>query len=136
LHADFACRSTRSRRGAFLFTDPAPAEPYTLSLHDALPICPGPAPCRRPRPAVRASGQRYNPLLALGRPWSWEMRMACVPECRRVRPLTFLLLALCGCGGNRVLEEPVTLELGAPLDAVADERIELWLDWVVVRDGP
>src|SRR5205809_5990340 len=28
---------------SFVFTDPAPTEIYTLSLHDALPICSGPS---------------------------------------------------------------------------------------------
>src|SRR5690554_7158594 len=36
---------------AFFFTDPAPTEIYTLSLHDALPIC-GPV----------AAGPRWPPL--------------------------------------------------------------------------
>lgn len=60
--------------------------------------------------------------------------MACT--CRGVRSVTVLLLVLSGCGGSKVLDEPVTLELEAPLSVVADERIELCLDWVVVRDGP
>jgi hypothetical protein len=62
--------------------------------------------------------------------------MAGVPECAGVRSLAILLLALAGCGGSKVLEEPRTLTLEAPLATGADERLELHLDWVVVRDGP
>ena len=62
--------------------------------------------------------------------------MAGVQERPGVLPLSFLLLALAGCGGSKVLEEPRTLTLGAPLAAAADEHIELQLDWVVVREGP
>src|SRR5256885_9226394 len=37
----------------FFFNDPATTEIYTLSLHDALPICPS-APCTCPSPATSA----------------------------------------------------------------------------------
>src|SRR5207248_11301115 len=36
-----------------LFTDPPPHVIYTLSLHDALPICIARAECARPDPQVR-----------------------------------------------------------------------------------
>src|SRR5258707_7230149 len=48
----------------FFFNDTATTEIYTLSLHDALPICPprdGGSPCpapRRPRPAPAAGPAR------------------------------------------------------------------------------
>jgi len=51
--------------------------------------------------------------------------------------LAFLLgVILTGCGGTKVLDEPLPLTLGQPLASAADERIEVYLDWVVVRDGP
>src|SRR5438132_13921075 len=56
--------STQSDRvGFFFFNDTAPTEIYTLSLHDALPICPRgktrparthPLPAPRPCPSARA----------------------------------------------------------------------------------
>src|SRR5438067_6203445 len=39
----------------FFFNDTATTEIYTLSLHDALPICPG-SPSRRRRPESMAAG--------------------------------------------------------------------------------
>src|SRR6266516_8063098 len=45
----------------FFFNDPATTEIYTLSLHDALPICAAPAALRGPRPDVRgADGPRRS----------------------------------------------------------------------------
>src|SRR5205807_9567072 len=38
----------------FFFNDPAPPELYTLSLHDALPICP------RGRPRLRPGSQAHS----------------------------------------------------------------------------
>src|SRR3712207_8320459 len=40
--------------GCFVFNDPATTEIYTLSLHDALPICWGSRRRRRRRPSSRA----------------------------------------------------------------------------------
>src|SRR6267154_6907597 len=37
----------------FFFNDTATTEIYTLSLHDALPISPGPTACTAPQPAHR-----------------------------------------------------------------------------------
>src|SRR5437763_12222619 len=37
----------------FFFNDPPPPEIYTLSLHDALPICPGPRPSISDPPSTR-----------------------------------------------------------------------------------
>src|SRR5687768_18505562 len=46
----------------FFFNDTATTEIYTLSLHDALPICPHALPQRRPREAHRAAlGRREGP---------------------------------------------------------------------------
>src|SRR3712207_7867954 len=44
----------------FFFNDTATTEIYTLSLHDALPICPWPTPpwCRRRSPAPWACRRR------------------------------------------------------------------------------
>src|SRR5258708_22996761 len=52
----------------FFFNDPAPTEIYTLSLHDALPICPAPAR-RDPRAGadLRAPGQTPAGLGRLAR---------------------------------------------------------------------
>src|SRR5437870_10295318 len=55
----------------FFFNDPAPTEIYTLSLHDALPIC-----RRRRRPRAGAGRadhpRRRRPRAAKGRPRSEE----------------------------------------------------------------
>src|SRR6266542_4761776 len=42
----------------FFFNDTATTEIYTLSLHDALPISPGPGPRRRPARSGRGGGCR------------------------------------------------------------------------------
>src|SRR2546430_9929337 len=59
----------------FFFNDTATTEIYTLSLHDALPICPGPCPAdgrfRSARPTARP---------ARSRPGSGSVRMRSVPE--------------------------------------------------------
>ncbi|MBT8067292.1 MAG: hypothetical protein KJO09_08625 [Gammaproteobacteria bacterium] len=44
--------------------------------------------------------------------------------------------ALVGCGGNKVLKEPQSLELQGPLVVGSDSRLAVALDWVIVRDGP
>src|SRR2546430_17275194 len=43
----------------FFFNDTATTEIYTLSLHDALPIC-------RERPGTQGRAQRRRPLLGVG----------------------------------------------------------------------
>src|SRR5438045_6966697 len=46
----------------FFFNDPAPTDIYTLSLHDALPICPDPpAHLRAPRLARRRRTRDRGP---------------------------------------------------------------------------
>src|SRR6266508_6350610 len=42
--------------GFFFFNDPATTEIYTLSLHDALPICPTPVPTRTSTSWRRSDG--------------------------------------------------------------------------------
>src|SRR3712207_8162103 len=44
----------------FFFNDTAATEIYTLSLHDALPICPGGCSGSRRRRAVRGRGRRRS----------------------------------------------------------------------------
>jgi hypothetical protein len=41
-----------------------------------------------------------------------------------------------GCGGNKILKEPQSLELQGPLVVSSDSRLAVALDWVIVRDGP
>lgn len=48
----------------------------------------------------------------------------------------FVMIALPGCGGTKVLKDPPPLVLAEPLASNADQRLEASLDWVVVRDGP
>src|SRR3989475_11204653 len=51
----------------FFFNDTATTEIYTLSLHDALPICAGPAAHRRARQAGAGAASRRALLRALDR---------------------------------------------------------------------
>ncbi len=50
----------------------------------------------------------------------------------------FLLLSvsLSGCGGTKMLKNPKVVSLEKPLAVAADEKLEVMLEWVVVRDGP
>jgi hypothetical protein len=43
---------------------------------------------------------------------------------------------LTGCAGTKVLKEPEPLAVTESLATGADERLAVFLDWVVVRDGP
>ena len=53
-----------------------------------------------------------------------------------VTAVTFLCLALAGCGGSKVLKEEIPVESIEPLAYNADGSLEVSLDMVVVRDGP
>src|SRR5438874_9773426 len=60
-HLPVLCRSSRSCVLFFFFNDPATTEIYTLSLHDALPICcssGSPQSWACPRSASRSCGAR------------------------------------------------------------------------------
>jgi hypothetical protein len=49
------------------------------------------------------------------------------------------LLSACtllGCGGNKILKEPQSLELHGPLVLGSDSSLAVAFDWVIVRDGP
>lgn len=50
--------------------------------------------------------------------------------------VTVFLFSLSGCGGNKILKEPQTLELQGPLVVGKDSRLVVAFDWVIVRDGP
>lgn len=50
--------------------------------------------------------------------------------------LPLLITMLTACGGNRLLKEPEPLVLNQPLAQVQDNYATIYLDWVIVRDGP
>src|SRR5439155_24038420 len=56
----------------FFFTDPPTIEIYTLSLHDALPIC-NRILVRRPATAARFSGTVVVELMAQARRFDWAL---------------------------------------------------------------
>ena len=41
-----------------------------------------------------------------------------------------------GCGGTKVLKETQPIQTAQPLTTTVDPRVEVILDWVIVRDGP
>lgn len=43
---------------------------------------------------------------------------------------------LAGCGGTQLLDEPQPMVLEQPLTMAFDRRLEIFLDWVIIRDGP
>jgi len=45
-------------------------------------------------------------------------------------------LILAGCGGNKILKEPLALQVIRPLASTSDKKLEINLDWVIVRGGP
>lgn len=46
-------------------------------------------------------------------------------------------VTLAGCGGgSKILKQPIDVDLEHPLATAADERLEVTLDWVIVKDGP
>ena len=47
-----------------------------------------------------------------------------------------LSLCVAGCGGSKVLKEPVPFTVTKVLADAADQRLAAALDWVIVRDGP
>src|SRR5437773_6871912 len=51
----------RSRFYSFFFNDPATTEIYTLSLHDALPICAVPQPPARPPARAPSRAHLHHP---------------------------------------------------------------------------
>src|SRR3712207_7368237 len=63
----------------FFFNDTAPPEIYTLSLHDALPICRRGRQAEQPGPVVHAgrhplARQRSQPAVAVPRPMTTRPR--------------------------------------------------------------
>ena len=45
-------------------------------------------------------------------------------------------VVLTGCGGAKVLKEPVPMERGEPVAVGKDNNLETALDWVIVSNGP
>jgi hypothetical protein len=43
---------------------------------------------------------------------------------------------LSGCGGTKILKEPLALEITKPLVTASDQNVSAELIWVIVRDGP
>lgn len=43
---------------------------------------------------------------------------------------------LAGCGGTKVLKEPLPIQTTRPLATASNQRVTATLDWVIVRDGP
>jgi len=43
---------------------------------------------------------------------------------------------LSGCGGTKILKEPLALEITKPLVTASDPNISAELIWVIIRDGP
>jgi hypothetical protein len=43
---------------------------------------------------------------------------------------------LSGCGGTKILKEPLALEIKQPLVTASDQNVSAELIWVIVRDGP
>ena len=46
------------------------------------------------------------------------------------------LIALSACGGSKVLRNPEPFAIEEPLSIGTDQRLEVALEWVIVRDGP
>jgi hypothetical protein len=45
-------------------------------------------------------------------------------------------IILSGCGGTKILKEPLALEITKPLVTASDQNVSAELIWVIVRDGP
>ena len=43
---------------------------------------------------------------------------------------------LSGCGGTKILKEPLALEITKPLATASDQNVSAELIWVIIRDGP
>ena len=43
---------------------------------------------------------------------------------------------LSGCGGTKILKEPLALEITKPLVTASDQNVSAELIWVIIRDGP
>jgi hypothetical protein len=50
--------------------------------------------------------------------------------------VVLLFISLFGCGGTKVLKEPEPLVVTQPLATALDQRLQVTLGWVIVRDGP
>jgi hypothetical protein len=52
--------------------------------------------------------------------------------------IAFLLSAclLAGCGGTKMLKETQPIQATQALSIASDDRVQVTLDWVIVRDGP
>ena len=55
--------------------------------------------------------------------------------CRSILICAFAAL-FAGCGGTKILKEPIPVESPATLARVSNEQVEVALEWVIVRDGP
>jgi len=47
-----------------------------------------------------------------------------------------LAITLAACGGSKLLDDPQPLVLERPLTTTSDRRLEVHLDWVIIRNGP
>ena len=45
-------------------------------------------------------------------------------------------IILSGCGGTKILKEPLVLEVTQPLATASNQNVSAELIWVIVRDGP
>lgn len=59
-----------------------------------------------------------------------------IPASLRVATLAILLVGLTACSGARVLRKPLAVPESSPLASAADERLEIAVGLVVVRNGP
>ena len=56
---------------------------------------------------------------------------------RHVTVLAACTMILCGCGGGtKLLKEEQPITATKPLATASDERVDLALEWIIVRDGP
>ena len=74
--------------------------------------------------AMRTCSRMQTRSEYISRPGRWFAAVCLVSSC------------LTACGGAKVLEEPVPLEVKQPLAIAADERLATSLDWIIFRDGP